>query len=95
MVVAGTVCHRGGRADFTLTFDSSAVKGEGDSVGVVLFTRAILPPLWIADQVRNDGTSCPAGPALWIPAYAGMTGRWRLELSCCVPCPVDTALKPV
>ena len=31
---------------------SSAVKGE---VGVVLFTRASLPPLWIADQVRNDG----------------------------------------
>ena len=25
-------------------------------VGVVLFTRVTLPPLWIADQVRNDGT---------------------------------------
>ena len=32
-------------------------------------------PLWIADQVRNDVTSCPAVPALWIPAYAGMTVR--------------------
>ena len=41
---------------FTLTFDSSPIKGEGDwMVGVVLFTRATLPPLWIADQVRNDG----------------------------------------
>ena len=24
-------------------------------VGIVLFTRVALPPLWIADQVRNDG----------------------------------------
>ena len=32
-------------------------------------------PLWIADQVRNDVTSCPAVTALWIPAYAGMTVR--------------------
>ena len=27
--VAGTVCHRWGRVDFTLTFDSSPIKGEG------------------------------------------------------------------
>ena len=27
--VAGTVCHMGGRVDFTLTFDSSPIKGEG------------------------------------------------------------------
>ena len=27
-------------------------------VGVVLFTRVTLPPLWIADQVRNDGARC-------------------------------------
>ena len=40
VVVAGTVSHMGGRVDFTLTFDSSPIKGEGDSVGVVLFTRA-------------------------------------------------------
>ena len=40
---------------FTLTFDSSPIKGEGDMVGIVLFTRVTLPPLWIADQVRNDG----------------------------------------
>ena len=66
---------------FTLTFDSSPIKGEGDSVGVVLFTRVaqppcgfpptrnelaprsypagtqrgVSPPLWIADQVRDDG----------------------------------------
>ena len=39
----------------THTFDSSPIKGEGIlSVGVVLFTRVALP-LWIADQVRNDG----------------------------------------
>ena len=40
--------------------------------GVVLFTRVALPPLWIADQVRNDVTPFPT---LWIPAYAGMTVR--------------------
>ena len=41
---------------FTLIFDSSPIKGEGIlSVGVVLFTRVTLLPLWIADQVRNDG----------------------------------------
>ena len=40
---------------FTLTFDSSPFKGEGEDVGVVLFTLVTLPPLWIADQVRNDG----------------------------------------
>ena len=27
---AGTVSHMGGRVDFTLTFDSSPIKGEGD-----------------------------------------------------------------
>ena len=27
---AGTVSHRGGRVDFTLTFDSSPIKGEVD-----------------------------------------------------------------
>ena len=32
----GTGCHMGGRVDFTLTFDSSPIKGEGDwLVGVV------------------------------------------------------------
>ena len=41
------------RIVFTLTFDSSPIKGEGDSVGCV---AASLPPLWIADQVRNDVT---------------------------------------
>ena len=35
---------------------SSLVKGEGEFGGCVgLFTRVTLPPLWIADQVRNDG----------------------------------------
>ena len=40
------------------------------------------PPLWIADQARND-EACPCRPvvalpscvSLWIPAYAGMTVR--------------------
>ena len=30
------------------------------------------PPLWILDQVQNDGRHAPI---LWIPAYAGMTVR--------------------
>ena len=36
-------------------------------------TAAATLPLWIADQVRNDVTMCCI--VLWIPAYAGMTGR--------------------
>ena len=40
-------------------------------------------PLWIADQVRNDGvvvssssySAWRAHAALWFPAYAGMTVR--------------------
>ena len=43
-------------------------------VGLDLFTRVTLPPLWIADQVRNDGDGHDTS-ALWIPAYAGMTVR--------------------
>ena len=48
-------------------------------------TAAATLPLWIADQVRNDVTSCPAVPALWIPAYAGMTGRrcWERRYGVC------------
>ena len=72
---------------FTLAFDSSPIKGEGDSVGwfglvhprhppcgyclkastslrhgriqQVLSVALPSPPLWIADQVRNDGVSRP------------------------------------
>ena len=41
---------------FTLTFDSSPIKGEGDSVGwcCIVVAPHHTPPLWIADQVRND-----------------------------------------
>ena len=46
----------GGGLVFTLAFDSSPVKGEGD--------------LWLV------WTWSPAShPALWFPAYAGMTVR--------------------
>ena len=39
---------------FTLTFDSSPIKGEGIlSVFCLLAAPTLL--LWIADQVRNDG----------------------------------------
>ena len=34
-------------------------------VGIVLFTRVTLPPLWIADQVRNDGHGHDTS-TLWI-----------------------------
>ena len=33
------------------------------------------PPLWIADQVRNDMVVLPIVPALWFTVYAGMTVR--------------------
>ena len=50
---------------FTLAFDSSPIKGEGDMVGLSCCHPALwipayagmtdrTPPLWIADQVRND-----------------------------------------
>ena len=36
--------------------------------GPVLVYLVVCPAihLWIGDQVRNDGASCPAVPALWI-----------------------------
>ena len=40
---AGTVSHMGGRVDFTLTFDSSPIKGEGEDGGCCLFTARPLP----------------------------------------------------
>ena len=39
---------------FTLTFDSSPIKGEGIRL-VLSCCHPTVPPLWIADQVRNDG----------------------------------------
>ena len=42
---------------FTLTFDSSPIKGEGDIGGWCWLVVALHTlPLWIADQVRNDVT---------------------------------------
>ena len=41
--VAGTVSHMGGRVDFTLAFDSSPIKGEGEEVGL----SCCYPTLWI------------------------------------------------
>ena len=40
---------------FTLTFDSSPIKGEGDCGWCWLVVCPALH-LWIADQVRNDVT---------------------------------------
>ena len=36
-------------------------QGWDDAGWFEFFTRVTLPPLWIADQVRNDVSSCPAG----------------------------------
>ena len=73
---------------------------RGNMVGLDLLSSRP-PHLWIADQVRNDVTvlvvlacCCPARPALWIPAYAGMTvrdaGNDGLWLFCCCPARPDT-----
>ena len=45
----------------TDSFSKVSIKGGGGIwlVGVVLFPCATLPPLWIADQVRNDGADAP------------------------------------
>ena len=54
---------------------------RGDFVGCVGLVVCPAPPLWIADQVRNDGAwrlvlACwHPHLTLWIPAYAGMTVR--------------------
>ena len=48
----------------SLTFDSSPIKGEGDMVGLAC-CHPTVPPLWIADQVRNDGAGHHTS-ALWI-----------------------------
>ena len=63
------------------------------------FTRVALPPLWIADQVRNDRTMHVIVFTLTFDSspIKGERGIW-LVLSCSPvpPCrPVDTALKPV
>ena len=45
-----------GLSCFTLTFDSSPIKGEGDSVGWFGLVHPRHPAdLWILDQVWNDG----------------------------------------
>ena len=52
---AGTVSHMGGRVDFTLTFDSSPIKGEGDWL-VVLSCSSSLPCRPVVSRLRgNDG----------------------------------------
>ena len=57
---------------FTLTFDSSPIKGEGVYGWCCLVVAPHTLPLWIADQVCNDGAGHHTS-TLWIPAYAGMT----------------------
>ena len=72
----------------------SLIKGEGDSVDW-FFLVSLAFHLWIADQVRNDGMRWEASsysawhvhPALWFPAFAGMTVRdvgmtWAFSVTC-------------
>ena len=75
---AGTVCHMGGRVDFTLCsrvrhWDrlwSSAVKGEGDFGGVVLLSprpvgTALKPVRACATVVSSRYSAWRAPAALW------------------------------
>ena len=48
----------------------------------IVFTRVTLPPLWIADQVRNDVSSCPAG-GFWMES----------RMMAALPHPVDSRLR--
>ena len=71
---------------FTLTFDSSPIKGEGDSVGWCwLVHPRHTPPLWIADQVRNDVTVLVGvglfSPSPLIPLPSRERGFCRLVLA--------------
>ena len=58
------------------------------AVGLSFFTRVAHRPSGLRIKSAMTGSSCLADPALWIPAYAGMTGP-------AAPRSVDTALKPV
>ena len=68
--------------------------GGLDGVGWV---ASALPPLWIADQVRNDVTVLVVLALLYaLPCVycreASMTGRWMLVLSCFTLCSQCQAL---
>ena len=61
------------------------------------FTRVALPPLWIADQVRNDGPR-EVGVVLFTLTFdsSPINGEGKLVgVVLLSPHPVDTALKPV
>ena len=79
---------------FTLTFDSSPIKGEGDMVGL----DCCLPCHPVDSRLRgNDGpelvlSRCHPHLALWFPAYAGMTVM-RCGIDG-VPHPVDCGSSP-
>ena len=98
--VAGTVCHRVGRVDFTLCsrvrhWDrlwSSIVKGE---VGVVLLHPCHPAALWILPLSQYDEAgvlSCLPSPLIPLPSRErGIV----VGLDLLLPHPVDTAFKPV
>ena len=77
---AGMTGRSDGTVLFTLAFDSSPIKGEGiQLVGLYCCCPTHPPPLWIADQVRNDGMR---------------RGRIQQVLSvACLPRPVDSRLR--
>ena len=54
LVVAGTVCHRWGRVDFTLTFDSSPIKGEGCMVMYSLLFGQVMCSCSLSSGVWSD-----------------------------------------
>ena len=55
---------------FTLAFDSSPIKGEGIPSVVLDFSPATPCHSECSEESK---ISDPHNPALWIPAYAGMT----------------------
>ena len=64
----------------TLTFDSSPIKGEGIwSVVLACCRPGSTPPLWIADQVRNDVTMRCIAPV--DSRLRGNDGKWLFCLS--------------
>ena len=102
---------------FTLTFDSSPIKGEGEDGWCCLCSASDPsvrhwdrlfdplpsrerggggwcwlvhprhpPPLWIADQVRNDVLSCPVVPRPVVSRLRGNDGPriYRIGTMCCI-----------
>ena len=71
-------------SSFTLTFDSSPIKGEGDSVG--WFVLLCAPPFTSGLRIKSAMTVPTAPPTLWILDQVQNDGAGRAVTRCSLPC---------